>query len=207
MQPSIATLATTTDVHGRFKCVAVAFFALMPSAVLANQWTVIEHESSITFSVMAEVPNGDEMQLTTGEFPEWTAAIDIDFDNLEMSSVAVEVDIAAATIRPASLRPELLGPQWLDAEQHPLATFKSERVDQTDDGYNVLGMLTLKGFNAPTSIAFGVTAVGDLVDVQGSMSIDRLAWEVGAPFPSSVVARQVGVSLKLKARHSKPETD
>ncbi len=64
---------------------------------------------------MAEVPNGDEMEVLTGRFPEWAATIDFDFENPKASSVVVEIDIDKVVLRLISLKSQFLGQQWFDA--------------------------------------------------------------------------------------------
>ena len=167
---------------------------------MAETWRVIDQGKSLTFSVMAEVPNGDEMELMTGRFPEWAATIDFDFEDPEAASVEVEIDIAEAVLRPISLRSQLLGPKWFDVDRHPKAIFRSKSVQVTDAGYNIAGTLTLKGTTAAVALEIRVApSSGDVVVVQGTGEIDRVEWNIGRSFPSSVVERQVAISFKFRA--------
>ena len=174
---------------------------LWPQVALSQEWTVVEHGKNLTFSVLTEVPNGDDMMRLEGRFPGWTAAIDIDFDDLNGASIEIAVDLSSVELSRASLKPELVGQQWFDAKQHPVAVFRSDSVFPTDDGYAAHGTLSLKGIEATLTLSFKLTPSGELVQVQGSGHLDRFAWNIGDATPASVAQSQVAIHFDFKARN------
>ncbi|MEL6523483.1 MAG: YceI family protein [Pseudomonadota bacterium] len=172
-----------------------------PQVTLSEEWTVVEHGKNLTFSVLTEVPNGDDMMRLEGRFPDWTAAIDIDFDDLSGASIEIAVDLLSVDLSRASLKPDLVGPQWFDAKQHPVAMFSSDSILATDDGYAAHGTLSLKGVEATLALAFNLTPSGELVQVQGSGHLDRFAWNIGDATPASVAQSQVAIHFDFKARN------
>lgn len=174
---------------------------LWPQIALSEKWTVVEHGKNLTFSVLTEVPNGDEMMLLEGRFPDWAAAIDIDFDDLNGSFIEIAVDLSSVDLSRASLKTDLVGQQWFDAKRHPTAVFRSDSVLATEDGYAAHGTLSLKGIEATLALAFKLTPSGELVQVQGRGHLDRFAWNIGDATPASVVESQVTIRFDFRARH------
>lgn len=66
-----------------------------------------------------------------GEFTDYD--IDIDFDENNLTDTTVEVAIKAASIntRDEKRDAHLRSPDFLNADEYPLLTFKSKRVEQT----------------------------------------------------------------------------
>lgn len=172
---------------------------LWSQIALAEKWTVVEHGKNLAFSVLTEVPNGDDMMRLEGRFPDWTAAIDVDFDDLNGSSIEIAVDLLSVDLSRASLKPDLFGPQWFDAKRHPVAMFRSDCVLATDDGYAAHGTLSLKGIEAAMALAFNLAPSGELVQVQGTGHLDRFAWNIGNATPASVVQSRVAIRFDFKA--------
>ncbi len=174
---------------------------LWPQIALSEEWAVVEHEKNLTFSVLTEVPNGDEMMRLEGRFPDWTAAIDIDFDDLSGASIEIAVDLLSVDLSRASLKPDLVGQQWFDAKRHPVAVFRSDSVFATDDGYAAHGTLSLKGIEATLALVFNLTPSVELVQVHGTGHLERFAWNIGDATPASVVQSQVAIRFDFKARN------
>ncbi|MFA8386992.1 MAG: YceI family protein [Pelagibaca sp.] len=172
---------------------------LWPQIALSENWIVVDHGKRLTFSVLTEVPNGDEMMGLEGSFPDWTAAIDIDFDDLTGSSIEIAVDLPSVDLSRASLKTDLIGKQWFDAKRHPVAMFRSDRIFATKDGYAAHGTLSLKGIEATLVLVFNLTPSGELVQVQGTGHLDRFDWNIGDATPSSVVQSQVTIHFDFKA--------
>ncbi len=184
------TIKAIWRICARLVCLPIL---LWPSVAFSETWTFVEHGKNLTFSVLTEVPNGDEMMRLEGRFPDWTAAIDIDFDDLNGSFIEIAVDLSSVDLSRASLKTELVGQQWFDAKQHPVAMFRSDSVFATDDGYAAQGTLSLKGIEAALTLSFKLTPSGELVQVQGSGNLDRFAWNIGDSTPASVVQSQVAI--------------
>lgn len=174
---------------------------LWPQFAFSEKWTVVEHGKSLTFAVRTEVPNGDEMVLLKGRFPDWTAAIDIDFDDLNGSSVEIDVDLMSVELGRASLKTDLVGQQWFNAKRHPTAVFKSDSVVARADGYEAQGTLELNGVEAPLALPFRLTPSGELVQVEGRGNLDRFTWKIGDTTPASVVQSQVAIRFDFSARN------
>lgn len=174
---------------------------LWPQIALSEKWTVVEHGKNLTFSVLTEVPNGDEMMLLEGRFPDWAAAIDIDFDDLNEASIEIAVDLSSVDLSRASLKTDLVGQQWFDAKQHPVAMFRSDSVLATEDGFAAHGTLSLKGIEAALALAFNLTPLEEVVRVKGTGHLDRFAWNIGDATPASVVESQVTIRFDFRAQH------
>lgn len=132
-------------------------------------------------------------------------AVDIAFDPaaLERSTIAVRVDVNSFDIGDSSYNAEILAPAWLDGAAHPLASFRSERIEASGaDAFVAHGRFELKGISQPLSIPFTVNAEADgRHRYGGRFDISRKAFGVGtADWDDSVDDRvTIGFLVMLAA--------
>ena len=83
----------------------------------------------------------------------------------------VDVTIAAASIdtRVDARDNHLRSPDFFDAEKYPTLRFVSTKAEPTDDGYTLVGDLTIRDVTRPVKLA--VTAEGTGVDPWGNQKI------------------------------------
>ena len=81
---------------------------------------------------------------------------------------------------------ELLGEHFLNTEKYPGIWFQSSEVQPTDNGFDLLGSLHIKGITKPVTVSIkqptvmrGAMNNMDLMMVQGSMSFNRKDFELG----------------------------
>lgn len=104
-------------------------------------WTLDPSHSDVTFSVRHMM-----FSKVTGNFNVFKATFEIDEDHPENSWVEAEVETASIYTRDEKRDAHLRSPDFFDAEQYPLLTFKSKKVEpRGDHNYRVLGDLTLHG--------------------------------------------------------------
>jgi polyisoprenoid-binding protein YceI len=131
----------------------------------------------------------------------------------------VDVTIAAASIdtRVDARDNHLRSADFFDAEKYPTLRFVSTRAETTDDGYTLVGDLTIKDVTRPVKLA--VTAEGTGVDPWGNQKvayaatgkIDRtefgLTWnaalETGGVLVSNDVKLAFDVQLVKQASEAK----
>jgi polyisoprenoid-binding protein YceI len=139
------------------------------------------------------------------------ARVTLDFEDPEPTRWAVSADIYVRSLDSASLERDdaTLAEEYLDAERYPLITFRSTRVEQTGEGYRVLGDLTIKG--TTRAVALDARIHGDGKDFKGnpirglsaSTMIERSDFHVGrARGEPTVVAQGVRVALEVLAINS-----
>lgn len=102
-----------------------------------------------------------------GSFREFSGEFSYDPEDLEASSVNMEVDVSSLDSNHAERDKHILSDDFLDANQYPTATFTSTGFEPDgDDAGTLTGELTLKG--ETREIEMPVTLVGEGEDPWGS---------------------------------------
>nr|WP_163502919.1 YceI family protein [Halomonas socia] len=102
-----------------------------------------------------------------GTFRDFSGEFSYDPDDLEASSVALDVDVTSLDTNHAERDRHILSDDFLDADQYPEASFVSTGFEPGDDGEGVLsGELTLKG--ETREIEMPVTLMGEGEDPWGA---------------------------------------
>ena len=80
-----------------------------------------------------------------GAFNEYQGVIEADPSSKSLTSAKAEIKVASIDTREPKRDGHLLSPDFFDAENHPLMTFKSKRVEGNGDSITVVGDLTIRG--------------------------------------------------------------
>jgi polyisoprenoid-binding protein YceI len=160
--------------------------------------------SSVGFSVRHLM-----VSKTKGRFADFDATVTIADDPLE-SSVEVEIRVASVDTRDASRDGHLLSPDFFDAEQHPVITYRSTSV--TPDGrggWIVDGDLTVR--DVTVAVPLVVSFEGGAVDPWGNARIgfeahaelDReafgLTWNQALETGGVLVGKVVKIDIEAEA--------
>mgnify|MGYP001815385928 FL=1 len=80
-----------------------------------------------------------------GAFNEYQGEIVADSASNSLTSAKAEIKVASIDTREPKRDGHLLSPDFFDAENHPLMTFTSRRVEGSGDDITVVGDLTIRG--------------------------------------------------------------
>lgn len=143
-----------------------------PASNMTAGWIVDQQKSQLAIQV---VQSGSPVP---GSFKNWNAAINFDSENLEAARVEVEVDISSISL--GAVSKQAISPDFLNAALHPVATFVSDSFVKTGDAtYEALGQLTLSGLSKAVTFPFTLKIEDDRAFVEGKVTIDRLAFDIG----------------------------
>jgi polyisoprenoid-binding protein YceI len=85
-----------------------------------------------------------------GEFEKVSGTITFHEANLGASSVTAEIDVNSLRTRHPDRDKHVLGPDFLDAANHPTIKFQSTKITKEgNDEYEVTGDLTIRGVSRP----------------------------------------------------------
>lgn len=144
-----------------------------------------------------------------GEFTDYD--IDIDFDENNLTDTTVEVAIKAASIntRDEKRDAHLRSPDFLNADEYPLLTFKSKRVEQTGPkSGRLIGDLTIRDITH--EVVLDVQYSGTMKGPWGGQSagfaanttINRkdwgLNWNVALETGGWLVSEQVTIEIEME---------
>ena len=155
-------------------------------------WTVDYEKSQLRF-IGEEAGSSFE-----GAFKDFTAEILFDPDNLEASSIVVEVKAASAEsgnqFRDASMKEG----EWFDSGNHPNAIFRSRTIKSIDgNAYEVEGALSIKEFSKDVTLAFTLDIDGDAAEAKGGTTLLRTDYGLGEN-PSWLENEQIGLTVRVE---------
>lgn len=162
----------------------------------APLWTVDRNASELSILVDQ---NGSPAK---GVFEDWTAAIRFDPEDLDASSVRVEVAVGSLAMGDVSSTATGL----LKAGEQPTAVWTADKfTNVSDSGYEASGTLELAGQSAPLTLPFTLEIAGDRAIMQSETIIQRLDWGVGASdYPDGgTVGLDVTLQIDLAATRQK----
>ncbi|MES2699698.1 MAG: YceI family protein [Pseudomonadota bacterium] len=135
----------------------------------------------------------------SGTFRRWSGTIAMDPENPATANIAIQIDLASASIGDATQDQMLQGGEFFNTGANPTATFRSTDVTRTGNGYRARGTLSLRGASRPQTITFTLGGSGAHRQVEGSASIDRNAFGVGTGESAAGIAPTVRVDFSFHA--------
>jgi len=139
-----------------------------------------------------------------GVWEQWQAVMQFDAQQLDKSVFNVTIDTTRVNSKDAERDGYIVGAEFFDTTVFKTATFVAQDFDaQTDLKFTSQGQLSIKGLSKAVLFTFTVTPQGDSVELIGSASIDRLAWNIGTGdwTDTSWVGQQVQVNVKVVATY------
>ncbi|MEP3047458.1 MAG: YceI family protein [Roseibium sp.] len=162
--------------------------------VYAASWNVDLAQSTLGF----EVVQGNNT--LAGTFGFWTANIDFDPKTSETATISAEIQPASADTGNAQFNSTLPGPDWFDVTGFPAAQFNTNTVSHIEgNSYRADGMLAIKGIDLPVVLDFTLDIDGDTAKAQGTATLNRLDYQLGAGVGTDTVGDNVTVTLDLTA--------
>jgi len=188
------------------RLLAIATLASLPTFALADKTFVSDQGHTEVLFGWSHA--GVTRQ--NGEFTKAVATVEL-ADNIEESSVEVEIDVNSLASGFDKLDEHLKSSDFLNAEKHPTMTFKSTAVEMTGDtSMNVTGDLTIHGVTNPVTLAAEMTLNGEhplganidyykgqWIAVQATTEIDHTAFKVGS-FSTGPIAITINTEMKAK---------
>ena len=182
----------------RLIAVCLLASALLPSLSRAQEapvFVITPIESSIKFDVQASVA-------INGTFDKWNATLT--FASPDASTGVLDVKIQAATVDTGSglKNSKLKGPDFFDAANNPLITFRSTKLVQTGPNtFEVDGDFTIRGVTRSEKLTLTVTGKGTgSGQINGTLYFDRKDYGMNSGIPFIKIANRVEVNVALKAK-------
>ena len=165
--------------------------AIAEVAPTTGNWQVTT--GTLAFSIQQMGANVD------GSFAKWTA--DIAFDetasNGKNGTVSVIIDTTSLTL--GSVTDQAKAPDFFDVASHPTATFTAD-IMPAPAGYIAKGTLALRGVTKEVSLPFTLTIDGDTATMQGTATLDRRDYSMGATYADeATIGFTATVTVKLTA--------
>ncbi|MEZ5998201.1 MAG: cytochrome b/b6 domain-containing protein [Hyphomonas sp.] len=166
-----------------------------PDAPAAN-WEIDPEASEIMFTGVYE---GEAF---SGTFKTWSSAVYFDPDNLDASSVDVEISLGSATTGKKLYDDSLTESEWFDTATFPIAKVHLGSFRVAGEAYRADATLLIKEHAITVPLDFDVTIDGDAATYNGVAVLSREALDLGqASDPGAdFVADEVTVKVSGAAR-------
>ncbi len=167
-------------------------------------WKIDPSHSEITFSVR-------HMMITNvrGRFEEFGGTVE--FDEQNPAHTTVEVTIAANSIstRDPKRDAHLKSPDFLNAEQYPYLTFKSQKVELIDKNHGrLVGDLTIRDltrpvileveYNGQSKAPWGATSAGFSAHTSLNRKDWDLTWNVSLETGGWLVGDEISINIEME---------
>lgn len=176
----------------RLAALALSVGLLNPLLAYAQSVDVAKSQLRFTFKQM-NVP-------VEGEFKKFAVNLNFDPAKPEAGKVDVVVDLASVDAGNADANVELKKKDWFNVPSFPQAKFSASNFKAVGGGrYEARGQLNIKGKAQPIVIAFASKPDGKAMSLEGSTTVNRLAFAVGEGdwADTGSVADPVQVRFKL----------
>jgi polyisoprenoid-binding protein YceI len=165
-----------------------------PSSMAAS-YAVVAEKSKIGF-VGSKVVGSH-----SGGFEVFRGSVQLEGVTAIGGSVDVEIDMKSVVSDDEKLSRHLLGADFFDVDNHPMATFKSTKVEAggSDGATHVIsGRLTLRGITKAIDVPAVIVVSGDVVTVKSKLSINRKDFGIEYPgMADNLIQNEVSISLEL----------
>jgi polyisoprenoid-binding protein YceI len=188
--------------------VLVALAGSAATSTAADKYTVDPSHSSIGFAVRHMV-----VSKVKGFFNEYTATILYDDKDITKSSAEVTIKMESIDTRDAKRDEHLRTPDFFDAAKYPEITFKSKRIEKSEDGFVAVGDLTMRGVTKEISIPFIVAGVvtdpwgNTRLGLSGGTKLNRqdygISWSKSLDKGGLVVSDDVQIEIEIEAIKAK----
>ena len=180
----------------RLIAVCLLASALIPSLSRAQEvpvFAISTVDSSIKFNVKASVAIG-------GTFDNWNATLTFTSPNVTTGVLDVEIQAASVDTGSGMKDSKLKGPDFFDAANNPLITFKSTKLLQTGPNtFEVDGNFTIRGVTRLEKLTLAVSGVGTgSGQIKGTLYFDRKDYGMNSGIPFIRIADRVEVNVDLK---------
>jgi polyisoprenoid-binding protein YceI len=125
----------------------------------------------------------------------------------KVADTTVEFEIKTASVDSASEGRDrhIKGPDFLNVEEFPVATFKSTKVSQKKDVYTITGDLTMHGVTQEASLDMGVvgsrdTGRGYKAGFEGTLEFDRTDFKVGSTFNDEALSEKMSLIISVETK-------
>ena len=154
------------------KSLLIAAALLISSQAFAQ--TVDTAKSQLVFTMkQVGVP-------VSGSFKKFNAKVNFDPTIADKGSADFTIDTNSISLPTADANAEAKKKDWFNSAQFPQARFVSSSIKPLGGNrYQVNGKLTIKGISRDISAPFTATTQGKTLNIDGTLPVSRLAFNIG----------------------------
>lgn len=167
-------------------------------------WNIDYTHSQISFTARHMM-----ISKVRGRFEDWAGVVNYDEANPSNTSVDITIQASSINTKEEQRDRHLRSADFFDAENHPVLSFKSKRVEQ-DDAHNgrLIGDLTIRGITKEVALDVEYSGTGKnpwgmtVAGFSASTSINRkdwgLNWNVALEAGGWLVSEKINIEIELQ---------
>ena len=193
-----------------FAIVLLAAVAAGPAAAAESTWEIDPAHSSVQFSVRHMMVSN-----VRGEFRKVSGTVQGDETDPTQAKVEATIDTTSIDTRNEKRDGHLKSADFLDTEKFPTMTFKSKKIEKTDDHrYRVTGDLTLHGVTREVTLdvegpsaavkdPMGNVRVGATATAKINRQDFGITWSKSLDGGGVMVGDDIGVTIDVEGTKKK----
>lgn len=139
-----------------------------------------------------------------GGFRTVTGSVTLPGEDLTQATIDVTIDMTSTYSDDEKLTGHLMSPDFFDVAQFPQSSFKSTKIEATDNGFLVTGDLTLHGVTKSISFPAEMARQAEELTAKAEFAINRKDFNIVYPGkPDDLIRDEVVISLNVKAAAAK----
>lgn len=167
-------------------------------------WVIDPSHSEITFSVRHLMISN-----VRGRFENFSGTVDFNEQEPAKSTIDVQIEAASLNTRDGQRDTHLKSADFLNVEEHPYLTFKSQRVELLDEAHaRLTGDLSIRGvtnevvldveYSGQSRTPWGSTNAGFSASTKINRKDWGLVWNVGLETGGVLVGDEVNINIELE---------
>ncbi len=174
------------------------------SAFAGDKYAIDPVHSSVGFSIRHLLISN-----VKGDFNEFSGTIEFDEADITKSSVDVVIKTASIDTDNVNRDQHLASADFFDAEKFPEITFKSSKIEKSENGLTMTGLLTMHGVTKEIIIPFEFIGKvkdpmnNEVVGFEGKTTLDRkefgITWNKTLDEGGLALGNEVKIELNIEA--------
>jgi polyisoprenoid-binding protein YceI len=167
-------------------------------------WQMDKAHSDIQFAIR-------HMMISTvrGHFEDFNGTFEVDEADPTQSKIEVVIQVASINTKESQRDNHLRSPDFFNVEKYPTITFKSTRIEKSDDSHGQMyGDLTIKDitkavvldveYAGQTKSPYGVTSAGFTATTKINRKDWDLTWNVALETGGVLVGDEIKINIELE---------
>lgn len=167
-------------------------------------WTIDLSHSEINFKVRHMMISN-----VRGQFERFSGSVNFDEANPALTTVDIQVEISSINTNEEKRDAHLRSADFFDAENHPVMTFQSKKVEQVDEANaRLIGDLTIRGVSREITLnveylgkaksPWGTTSAGFTAAARINRKDWDLTWNVALETGGWLVGETIDIEIALE---------
>ncbi len=143
-----------------------------------------------------------------GGFADFSGTVTVPGGDITQGSIALEVNLPSLFSDSRILTGQLKGDDWFEIAKYATATFNSEKIEETDDGYRVVGEMAMHGITKKIAFPAQIEVTEDELTASSEFTLLRSLWGIDAQgYEDQLIRDDVLIRFNISAPAQEAEAD